>query len=327
MPEPQPNDNRTRMSAPQPNFQAQMTVCRKCGAQFPSNSVYCPMCGVSTLLGTSTLEVNIESKIVHDKAFKKKTLLKDINAEIKSGDFVLILGGSGAGKSTFIKAVLGESKANGKIVLDGQDLYKNFKKLKSQIGVVPQHSILRDEDSVKNTIYDAARIKLSDSSPSQIEKEVSEVMKRLGLDSIQNNLIRNISGGQMKKVAVATQLIGDQKVFVFDEPDSGLDVASRKQQMNILKDIADNDKTVLVITHAPDDAIDLFTKVLVLAKSTADGAGHVAYFGDVKNALGYFGTNKLQDIVIELNPKAEGGHGRSDEFIEKYRRTPQFTGR
>lgn len=298
--------------------------CRKCGSPLAPNAVFCTKCGASAgmkrTVGKSSLVIDIKEKTVYDRnSFKKKTLLKDVRANIKSGDFTLILGGSGAGKSTFIKAVLGESKARGKILLDGKDLYKNFKTLKSQIGVVPQHSILRDDDSVKNTVMDAAKMKLSGLSDGEIERRVNGVMKKLGLDQIQNNLICNISGGQMKKVAVATQLIGDQKVFVFDEPDSGLDVASRKQQMGILKDIADSDKTVLVITHAPDDAAELFTKVIVLAKSSKDGAGHVAYFGDVRGALKFFGTGKLQDIIIELNPKAEGGKGRSDEFIEKYR--------
>ena len=129
---------------------------------------------------------------------------------------------------------------------------------------------------------------------------------------------------QKKKVSVAYQLVGFQKVFICDEPDSGLDAASRTQQMEILKEISLNDKIVMVISHEPDDAIDvttgqsLFTKVVVLAKSARDNAGHLAFFGNVEDAKAHFGVNKLQDIMVEINPPYEGGKGKADYYIEKY---------
>ena len=94
--------------------------------------------------------------------------------------------------------------------------------------------------------------------------------------------------------------------------------------MEILKEIASNDKIVMVISHEPDDAIDvntglsLFTKVVVLAKSAVDNAGHLAFFGTVEDALEHFGVSKLQDIMIEINPPYEGGKGKADEYINKY---------
>ena len=105
----------------------------------------------------SALMVDIRAKKVD---FGRKTLLKDIRAEFENGDFVLILGGSGAGKTTLIRAILGESKAEGRIILNGQDLYKNFKNMKSQIGMVPQFLTLRKNDTVRNTLMDTAGIKL-----------------------------------------------------------------------------------------------------------------------------------------------------------------------
>ena len=80
----------------------------------------------------------------------------------------------------------------------------------------------------------------------------------------------------------------------------------------------------MVISHEPDDAVDsvtneiLFTKVIVLAKSSRDGAGHLAFFGSPHDALRYFGVNRLQDIMKEINPPHEGGKGRADYYIEKY---------
>lgn len=273
----------------------------------------------------ASLIVDIKEKTVD---FGRKTLLKNIHAEFENGDFVLILGGSGAGKTTLIRAILGESKANGKIILNGQDLYKNFKNMKSQIGMVPQFLTLRKNDTVRNTLIDTAGIKLGRKySKKEREDRVDKILEHVGIKEHENKLIGQLSGGQQKKAAVANQLVGFQKVFICDEPDSGLDAASRTQQMEILKEISQENKIVMVITHEPDDAIQivdgvrksLFTKVIVLARNSVDRAGHLAYFGDVNNALDFFGVNRLQDIMMEINPPTEGGKGKADEYIRKYK--------
>ena len=173
---------------------------------------------------------------------------------------------------------------------------------------------------------DIAQIKLDSKyySKEDMQKRVNDVMEKVGVKNLENHLIRQLSGGQKKKVSVAAQLVGFQKVFICDEPDSGLDAASRVQQMEILKEISGNGKIVMVISHEPDDAVDsrtneiLFTKVIVLAKSSRDNIGHMAFFGSPHDALKYFGVDKLQDIMKEINPPHEGGRGRADHYIEKY---------
>ena len=291
---------------------------------------------------SGALSVNIRRKVVN---FGKRTLLRDIRFEADSGDFILILGGSGAGKTTLVNAILGDGKAEGEVILNGLNLYKNFKTMKSQIGLVPQFINLRLNDKVNRTLMDIAEIKLDGKFYSKAErkKRVYEVMEKVGITNLENHLICQLSGGQKKKVSVAAQLVGFQKVFICDEPDSGLDAASRVQQMGILKEIAgggevdsvqvddnafkaiaDSGKIVMVISHEPDDAIGsengqiLFTKVLVLAKSSKDNAGHLAFYGRPEEALEYFGVSRLQEIMIEINPPHEGGKGRADHYINKY---------
>ena len=130
-------------------------------------------------------------------------------------------------------------------------------------------------------------------------------------------------------MAMADQLIGQQQVFICDEPDSGLDAASRIQQMEMLREISRQGKIVIVISHEPDDAVAvsdgsrrrLFNKVIVLARSSFDKAGHLAFCGGTEEALRYFGVRRLEDIMLEINPVAEGGRGRADEFIERFRKT------
>ena len=269
------------------------------------------------------LSVFIKKKDVN---FGKKTLLKDIRFEADTGDFILILGGSGAGKTTLVNAILGDGKAEGVVMLDGLNLYDNFKTMKSQIGLVPQFVNLRVNDKVNQTLMAIAQIKLDSKyySKEDMIKRVNDVMDKVGVTNLQNHLIRQLSGGQKKKVSVAAQLVGFQKVFICDEPDSGLDAASRVQQMEILKEISTNGKIVMVISHEPDDAINtqtneiLFTKVIVLAKSSHDNAGHLAFFGNPYDALNYFGVDRLQDIMKEINPPHEGGRGKADHYIEKY---------
>ena len=269
------------------------------------------------------LSVHIKKKDVN---FGRKTLIKDIKFEADTGDFILILGGSGAGKTTLVNSILGDGKAEGEVILDGLNLYDNFKTMKSQIGLVPQFVNLRVNDKVNQTLMDIAQIKLDSKhySKDDMTKRVNDVMEKVGVTNLQNHLIRQLSGGQKKKVSVAAQLVGFQKVFICDEPDSGLDAASRVQQMEILKEISTNGKIVMVISHEPDDAVNtqtneiLFTKVIVLAKSSKDNCGHLAFFGNPYDALQYFGVDRLQDIMKEINPPHEGGRGRADHYIDKY---------
>ena len=268
------------------------------------------------------MNVNIkEVRVKQHRSFSQKTLLKDINLNIEAGDFVLILGGSGAGKTTFVKTMLGEHKADGSILFDGMDLYKNFKMLKHKIGIVPQFSTTRDNDTVLHTITDAAQCKLAgEYSKQEIQERIDNIISRMMLTSLQDGLIRNLSGGQKKRVEVAIQAIGDQEVFILDEPDSGMDYASRVDLMSNLKSCTEDGSVVLVISHSPDDAALLFSKVIVLAKSKTDEIGHLAFYGDVPNALSFFEVDKLSEIVMEINYEGSG-KGRAEELIEKFEKT------
>ena len=262
------------------------------------------------------LRVSIARKTVRHG---RLTLLKDVHFSLQQGDFTLILGGSGAGKTTLIRSILGESKAEGRILLNDKDLYPNFKTMKDQIGLVPQFLTLRLNDTVENTITDAARIRLGGMySKKEIAMRVESVIRKVGVQDLKKSLICNLSGGQKKKVAVATQLVGFQKVIICDEPDSGLDAASRIQLMDLLKDISNSGRIVMIITHYPDDAIKMFTKVIVIAKSERDHSGHMAYSGDVRGALDFFGVETLRDIMLQINPEKEGGKGLADHYIDAF---------
>ena len=267
----------------------------------------------------SGLSINIDERSVH-KALKKVALLKDINLQIEPGNMVLILGGSGAGKSTFVNAVTGYEKARASIKEGDLDYYRDYGKVKHRIGFVPQENLLREEDTVGDTIRNAADMRLPQSMPAE-EKEnrIKAVLETFGLSGREKELVSKLSGGQKKRLSICTEFVASPSLFILDEPDSGLDGIMATELMENLRLIACQGRIVMVITHAPDRVAHLFDKVIVLAKGTEDKVGQLAFFGGIQEARDFFNAPTMEEIVRLINAKNEGGSGRADEFIEKYK--------
>ncbi|MBR3160420.1 MAG: ATP-binding cassette domain-containing protein [Atopobiaceae bacterium] len=272
----------------------------------------------SSATSTNGLAIDIKEKNVWTR-LKSKTILKDVHLTVSPGEFVLILGGSGAGKTTFLKAVMGESKAEGTIRLGDLDVYEEYERIKYQIGYVPQQDLVRHNDTVYETLFAAARLRLpSHCSDDECEERVAWATELLGLSRESDTMVGRLSGGQRKRLSIAVELVGDPKLFFLDEPDSGLDGVMARALMQNLRSIADLGKMVLVITHGPDRAADLFHKVIVLAKSDRDGSGHLLFCGSVNEAKTFFGVDTLEGIVGRINRSDEGGEGRADYYLDKW---------
>lgn len=263
------------------------------------------------------LTVNIEERTARD-FFKTKYLLRDIHMYIKPGHMVLLLGGSGAGKTTYLNAVNGYEKAKAEVVLNGRNMYKNYKEMQYDIGFVPQLDLMRGSDSVFRTLMDAAALRLpAEFSKADRQARVEEVMNIFGLTPVKDNLVVKLSGGQRKRLSIAMEFISNPSLFILDEPDSGLDGVMARELFQQLRQIADQGKIIIVITHTPDRVIDLFDDVIVLAKDS-NRTGRLAYFGPIEEARTFFGKEKMEEIVKSVNREEEGGEGRADEFILKY---------
>ena len=263
------------------------------------------------------LTVNLEERTATE-LFQKKYLLRDIHLVIQPGHMVLLLGGSGAGKTTFINAVNGYEKAKAEVMLNGRNLYKDYKELQYDIGFVPQGDLMRGSDSVLRTLMDAAALRLPVSfDKAQRKARVEEVMAIFGLTPVQNSLVSKLSGGQRKRLSIAMEFISNPTLFILDEPDSGLDGVMARELFQQLRGIADQGKIIIVITHTPDRVIDLFDDVIVLAKD-ATRTGRLAFFGSIGDARSFFGKEKMEEIVKSVNRQEEGGEGRADEFILRY---------
>ncbi|HCI72966.1 MAG TPA: hypothetical protein DHV42_00295, partial [Lachnospiraceae bacterium] len=267
----------------------------------------------------SGLSISIDERAVH-KALKKVTLLKDINLEINPGEMVLILGGSGAGKSTFVNAVTGYEKAKATIQAGDIDFYKDYGMVKHQIGFVPQENLLREEDTVYATVQNAADLRLpKDMSMEQKERQIRAVLETFGLTGRERELVSKLSGGQKKRLSICTEFVASPTLFILDEPDSGLDGIMATELMENLRMIACQGRMVLVITHQPDRVANLFDKVIVLAKSTETKVGQLAFYGGIQEARDFFGVDSMENVVKCINARNEGGDGRADEFIQKYK--------
>ncbi|MCR4740267.1 MAG: ABC transporter ATP-binding protein [Lachnospiraceae bacterium] len=263
------------------------------------------------------LTVNLTDRSVMSMG-RKRYLLKDIHLSIPTGHMVLLLGGSGAGKTTFLNAVTGYEKANAEIILHGRNFYNNYDNMKYDLGFVPQQDLMRLSDTVYRTLLDAAALRLPKNiSREDRKKRINDVLDRLGLLSVKSSQVSKLSGGQRKRLSIALELISDPLLFILDEPDSGLDGVVARNLFERLRAIADEGKIVIVITHTPDRVIDLFDDVIVLAKDAAR-TGRLAYYGPINEAYKFFGKSSMEEILLSVNQKDEGGEGRADEFVEKY---------
>ncbi len=233
---------------------------------------------------------------------------------------VLLLGGSGCGKTTFINAVTGSEPAKATIYLDGKDVYKDYDDMNHIIGVCPQGNIVRMNDVVEHTIEESAIIRLPKSvTRKEIDERLDSVLKRYGLQKSRAHLNSKLSGGQLRRLNIAMEYIADPDLFILDEPDSGLDGVMARDLMKSLREIADEGKIVLVITHNPDRVIDFFDDVIVLARD-ADFTGRLAFFGPIQEAREFFGRDSMEEILLLVNRPEYGGEGQADKYIEKYLR-------
>lgn len=263
------------------------------------------------------LHIHIRDRRVKSGA-KTRYLLKDLHLAIPNRSMVLLLGGSGAGKTTFVNAVNGYEKANATITLNGVDIYEHYDEMKYRLGFVPQQELMRMNDTALRTVSDAAKMRLpSKTSSKERRQKVDGAMETLGLMNGREGLVSKKSGGMKKRISIAMELVSDPELFILDEPDSGLDGVIARELFEKLRDIADEGKIVIAITHTPDRVIHFFDKVIVLARDSGR-VGRLAFYGSPDEARAFFGKSTMEDIVMSVNSKDQGGEGRADEYIARY---------
>ena len=267
-----------------------------------------------------------ESKFIQISAVNLKkhgtngvTLLDDITLSIPPRSFVALVGGSGAGKSTLLDALNGLRPAqSGAVLYNGQDYYKNMALYSTQIGYVPQDDIVHRDLTVERALYYAAKLRLpSDFTEDQIARRIDEVLDEVELTHRRSLMVRDLSGGQRKRVSIALELLANPSIFFLDEPTSGLDPGLDRKMMFLLRNLADRGHTIVLVTHATNN-INSCDYVCFLA-----AGGRLAFFGPPEEAKATFGKSDFAEIYTSLEPTEEAPAIPADAQA-RFRASPEY---
>ena len=269
------------------------------------------------LSGEIKIEVRDLQKIVQDRSSgQQKKLLDQINLVIEPGEFVGIFGTSGSGKSTLLDALNGRRPATlGGVFFNGTDLYKKFEKFRAAIGYVPQQDIVHRKIKINKALSYTARLRLpADTEQDEIEGHIGRVLEQIKLSDKAELTIDTpipLSGGQLKRVSLAVELVANPNVLFLDEVTSGLDAGIDQDMMELFRELADKQKTVICVTHTLEN-IGSCHLVILLHK------GRLVYFGPPAAASAYFGIDRLTEVykILENSP--------DDEWAERFKDSEMY---
>lgn len=203
-----------------------------------------------------------------NKSFNKNEVLKDINLEINKGEVVAIIGPSGSDKSTLLRCMnLLETPSNGKVIFEGKELTHkniNLSELRQKMGMVFQNFNLFPHKTVLENVILAPKL-LKKVDLKKLEIEGKALLKKVGLEEKANAYPSQLSGGQKQRVAIARALAMHPDVILFDEPTSALDPEVVYEVLKVMKDLAKEGMTMVVVTHEMGFAKDVGDKVIFMA--------------------------------------------------------------
>ncbi|PNZ70893.1 amino acid ABC transporter ATP-binding protein [Staphylococcus croceilyticus] len=203
-----------------------------------------------------------------NKSFGKNEVLKDINLEINKGEVVAIIGPSGSGKSTLLRCMnLLETPTNGKVIFEGNELTQKSTKLdtlRQKMGMVFQNFNLFPHKTVLENVILAPKL-LKKNDMENLKKEGKALLKKVGLEEKADVYPAQLSGGQKQRVAIARALAMHPDVILFDEPTSALDPEVVYEVLKVMKELAKEGMTMVVVTHEMGFAKDVSDKVIFMA--------------------------------------------------------------
>ena len=215
---------------------------------------------------------------------KDLNILQNISFAIQPREFIVVVGQSGGGKSTLVDSIAGYRPAtHGKVYVNGIDVYRHFDAIRYDIGFVPQRDIIHMELTIFQALDYAAQLRMPpDTTRQERHQRVMEVLDDLDLTHRKDVQISGLSGGQQKRVSIGVELLTKPGLFFLDEPTSGLDPGTETALMQLMRRLADQGRTIILITHATKNVM-LADKVVFLARG-----GYLAWYGPPDEALKYF---------------------------------------
>ena len=238
------------------------------------------------------------------KTFGELKAVQDLTLSVREGELFAFLGINGAGKSTTINIMCGQlSKDSGEIIIDGYNLDESLDLVKNEIGIVFQSSVLDASLSVYDNLE--SRAALYGITGTDYNKRLDELADILEFKDILNKTVRNLSGGQRRRIDVARALIDKPKILRLDEPTTGLDPKTRKLLWNVISNFRKNENmTIFLTTHYMEEAVESdYIVIIDNGRIISEGTPH-----DLKNTytqdyITIYGVN--EDEIRKLSPNYE----------------------
>ncbi|MDU2503740.1 MAG: amino acid ABC transporter ATP-binding protein [Peptoniphilus harei] len=228
------------------------------------------------------------------KSFGELEVLKGINQEIKDGEVVVVIGPSGSGKSTFLRCLnLLESPTSGKIFVDDEEITSkkiDINKVREEMGMVFQSFNLFNNLNILDNITLAPTL-VKKMEKSKAEEKARELLARVGLPDKAEAFPKSLSGGQKQRIAIARALAMNPKVMLFDEPTSALDPEMVGEVLDIMKDLAREGMTMVVVTHEMGFAREVGDRIIFM-----DG-GYVVEEGSPEEIFGNPQNDRTKDFL------------------------------
>lgn len=232
------------------------------------------------------------------KSFADNEVLKGIDEHINKGEKVVIIGPSGSGKSTFLRCLnLMERPTEGEILFDGVDITKlkekEIDKVRQRMGMVFQHFNLFPHLTIKKNIT-LAPVKLGILSQAEADNKAEELLERVGLPDKADEYPNMLSGGQKQRIAIARALAMNPEVMLFDEPTSALDPEMVGEVLELMKQLAKDGMTMVVVTHEMGFAKEVASRVLFMAD------GYIMEQNDPKEFFSNPKSPRLKDFLSKV---------------------------
>ncbi|MEN6410745.1 MAG: ATP-binding cassette domain-containing protein, partial [Anaerolineaceae bacterium] len=259
---------------------------------------------------------------------KDLNILQNISLCFQPRELVVVVGQSGGGKSTLINAIIGYRPATqGQVLVNGTNVYRNFDAIRNDIGYVPQRDIIHTGLTVYQALDYTARLRMPrDTTKDERHKRIMEVLEDLDLLHRKDSPISKLSGGQQKRVSIGVELLTSPGLFFLDEPTSGLDPGTETAFMHLMRRLADQGRTIVLVTHATKNVM-LADKVVFLARG-----GYMAWFGPPDEALAYFDSfrseheKRVREMEFDqiYSILDDPSKGSAKDWAQRFEETPAF---